>query len=160
MNILRSISIGGVERRLTDSYVDVDIAETFKSDLVYGGTPDPWSNRMLENLNYEVLPFVDLETVEEYRLWLAECTSVDELQCLLLDLDDNNMNIAGSRGYVYQSSKQAEVCGLLLGLVPYPDELYARINLLTRTLGLRVKFWELVMGEGIYGDAILGLRKV
>jgi hypothetical protein len=147
MNILRSISIGGVERRLTDSSVDVDIAETFKSDLVYGGTPDFYSSRMLENLNHQVLAPVNLETVEEYRLWLAECTSVDELQCLLLDLDDNNMNIVGSRGYVYQSSKQADVCEVLLGLIPYPDELYARLNLLTRTLGLRTKFWELVNGK-------------
>jgi len=153
MEIMRSVSIDGVERQLTDSYMDVELnmgennMGTFKSDLVYGGTPDPWSNRMLENLNQQSLTFVNLETVEEYRKWVSECTSVDELQYLLLDLDEKNMNIVGSRGYVYQSSKQAEVCEVLLGLVAYPDELYNSLNLLTRTLGIRVKFWELTTGD-------------
>jgi hypothetical protein len=153
MEIIRSVSIDGIERRLTDSYIDVEIGigemgmGTFKSDLVYGGTPDSWSNRMLENLNKQVLSPVSLETVEEYRQWVSECTSVNELQGLLLNLDDNNMNIVGSRGYVYQSSKQAEVCEGLLDLVAHPDQLYKSITLLTRILGIRVKFWNLATGD-------------
>jgi len=151
MEIVRGVSIGGVERKLTDSYVDINMGDSamkiIKSDLVYGGTPDPWSNRMIENLNYEVLYFVDLSTVDQYRKSISECTSVDGLKHILLDLDKNNMNIVGSRGYVYQSAKQAEVCEELLYLVAYPKDLIKSITLLTRTLGIRVKFWNLATGD-------------
>ena len=80
------------------------------------------------------LPPCDLNAVRTFEGGLNRCTTLKELRLVLEYLASENMNIVGSRGYVYSSK-------LLSNLVERLHVLDA--TLLPRTSGLRGKFIDL-----------------
>lgn len=76
--------------------------------------------------------------VEKHRLFTAEIAAsrdLFELRDVLLRLATDNVNIIGSRGYVYSSKKLARLI--------HCEGLRQEPNLLPRTGGLRSKYLEL-----------------
>lgn len=101
--------------------------------LVYGGTfhAREWNTA---DEDAQDLPPCDLNAIRVFEDGLNRCTTLKELRLVLEYLASENMNIVGSRGYVYSSK-------LLSNLVESLHVLGA--TLLPRTSGLRSKFIEL-----------------
>lgn len=108
-----------------------------KAALVYGGNVDLHSeSTRLKELSYELEP-VPTYIVELYYSCIQKAETQVELLNALYHMSNNNINIVGSRNYVYSSFRQ----GCIL-----EDFTIDRSNRITRGMGLREKafylFWE------------------
>jgi len=119
------------------------------NNLVYGGTPDIHGNRMIENILFCTLEFVP-ECIEvEVEAKINSCESVKDLAEVMKELDFHDINIVGTRGYIYQSKAMASSIDFIKGLSEDINIVWhwqSQVNLLTRTLGLRGKFINLMGG--------------
>ena len=101
--------------------------------LVYGGTFHAGEGNRADE-DAQDLPPCDLNAIRVFEDGLNRCTTLKELRLVLEYLASENMNIVGSRGYVYSSK-------LLSNLVERVHLMDS--NLFPRTSGLRSKFIEL-----------------
>lgn len=98
--------------------------------LVYGGTFHAGEGNSAKE-DAQDLPPCDLNAVRIFEDGLNRCTTLKELRLVLEYLASENMNIVGSRGYVYSSK-------LLSNLV---ERVHVReATLFPRTSGLRRTF--------------------
>lgn len=109
--------------------------------LVYGGTFKAGEGNRAEEDAQDLIP-CDLNASRAFEEGLNRCTTRKQLRLVLEYLASENMNIVGSRGYVYSSK-------LLSNLV---EELDIReANLFPRTSGLRAKFMEVTHQTYVIG---------
>lgn len=102
--------------------------------LVIGGTFEPkGGNRANEDA--VALRQVGPERARLFSYSITHAKDLYELRDVLCELATSNINIVGSRGYVYSSK-------LLARLIP-SEGLKWQPNLLPRTAGLRAKYLEL-----------------
>lgn len=113
--------------------------------LVYGGTRAGISNRTQE-MSWQLTPVAE-NIVNAYEQDIDNCQTVDELLDVLFDMKICDINIVGSRGYVYLSGCMATEISLLRGIDP--TSCVDMWNVVTRGMGLRVKAAELVLAEYI-----------
>lgn len=100
--------------------------------LVYGGRRDGLSNRMVQDAT--MLPEVKEEVVEEYFKAIQKAATRKQLAEVLIHMNDNNINIVGTRDYVYSSISMAtEVMHF------HPST----CQVITRSMNLRNKVFEL-----------------
>lgn len=104
--------------------------------LVWGGTPDENNYRMVE-ASWELNPVSD-EVTQAYYNQIQAKTCRKGLIAVLKHMAENNINICGTRGYVYSSLGQAEN-------VEHFNYYYA--NALTRGMGIRQKMIEIWESE-------------
>ena len=121
------------ENRLSDTTCN-------DTPLVWGGTPDSDNYRMEES-SWELNPVSD-EVTQAYYDQIQAKTCRKGLISVLKHMADNNINISGTRGYVYSSSGQAKV---VENYNPYHP------NHLTRGMGIRHKMMEIYEREIIDG---------
>lgn len=106
--------------------------------LVWGGTPDRGNYRMLEP-SWELNPVSD-EVTQAYYEQIQAKTCRKGLITVLKHMAENNINISGTRGYVYSSEGQANI---VENFNPYfPNEL-------TRGMGIRQKMVEIYWTEDL-----------
>lgn len=108
-----------------------------KTCLFFGGTEVLNSNRMFEIEGKDDLVYVSKEVEESFEIAIKECRTVDELIYILETMKRSNINIVGSRGYTYSSEGQADN-------IRYLNDYPHQFNLLTRALGIRSKYLELI----------------
>lgn len=106
--------------------------------LVWGGTPDNDNYRM-EELSWELNPVSD-EVTQAYYDQIQAKTCRKGLTSVLKHMAENNINISGTRGYVYSSSGQAKI---VENFNPYYP------NQLTRGMGIRQKMVEIYWTEDL-----------
>lgn len=104
--------------------------------LVYGGTYGmDGGNRAREDA--QDLKPCDLNALRAFEIGINQATTVKELSLVLDYLAENNMNIVGSRGYVYNAGNLGRIMrtqGLdMLDVTMFP-----------RTAGLRGKLIDLL----------------
>lgn len=104
--------------------------------LVWGGTADLYNYRMTE-ASWELNPVSD-EVTQAYYEQIQAKTCRKGLITVLKHMADNNINIVGTRGYVYSSEGQANI---VENYNPY------RPNELTRGMGIRQKMMEIYEKE-------------
>lgn len=108
--------------------------------LVWGGTPD-WGNYRMNEASWELNPVSD-EVTQAYYEQIQAKTCRKGLIAVLKHMAENNINISGTRGYVYSSEGQANI---VENFNPYfPNEL-------TRGMGIRQKMLEIYEKEKIDG---------
>lgn len=108
--------------------------------LVWGGTPDYDNYRMLES-SWELNPVSD-EVTQAYYEQIQAKTCRKGLIAVLKHMAANNINISGTRGYVYSSEGQANIVENFEPYIP---------NELTRGMGIRQKMLEIYKKEEING---------
>jgi hypothetical protein len=118
------------------------------NNLVYGGTPDKDSNRMIENTMFTVMDFVPEDEEDLFHEEIMNARSLDELTNVLLNINYHDINIVGTRGYIYQSIAMANVIEGLRHLA-VDGQWKERVTLLTRTLGIRSRFIELMLQDSM-----------
>ncbi|QHZ59870.1 hypothetical protein HWD03_gp140 [Alteromonas phage vB_AmeM_PT11-V22] len=104
--------------------------------LVWGGTPDKEGYRM-EECSYMLNP-VSEEITQAYYDQIQAKTCRKGLIAVLKHMEENNIAIVGTRGYVYTASGQAS---LVENFNPWYE------NALTRGMGIRDKMKEIYMRE-------------
>lgn len=104
--------------------------------LVWGGTPDEDNYRMVE-ASWELNPVSD-EVTKAYYDQIQSKTCRKGLIAVLKHMAENNINICGTRGYVYSSGGQAE---------QVENFNYYYANALTRGMGIRQKMIEIWENE-------------
>lgn len=104
--------------------------------LVYGGTFTPEGVNRAKEDAINLKP-CDLNALRVFEQGVAQATDVKGLVLVLNYLAENNMNIVGSRGFVYSSRKLSDEL-----LDEQPTHL--NVAILPRTGGLRAKFIELI----------------
>ena len=115
-----------------------------ENTLVYGGTSAFGSNRAKQMV--DELDVLNDVIVNAYKKDLAKCESVNDVLDILYDMEVNNINIIGSRGYVYMTKCMADVikefrdCGS-------KENICYNSNLLTRALNLREVVCTLLLEE-------------
>lgn len=122
-----------VKTDLDDSYISIFYPHLLPEKLVFGGNCEWNSNRAKESA-WELME-VPEEVVEEYKLQISNADSIENLKRIIKHMADNNINIVGSRAYVYMTSELLHVIDRLGILYPY--------NYLPRTIGIRAKAIEL-----------------
>lgn len=100
--------------------------------LVYGGTYSDGSYNRAKELAHELEP---VTTVTLTKL-VEECDTLQDIKWLFLTLEQKNINIVGSRGYVYGSAKLGAA---LSELEDSPVAFMFNSNVFPRTGGLRQK---------------------
>lgn len=106
--------------------------------LVWGGTPDDDNYRILEP-SWKLNPVSD-EVTQAYYDHIQAKTCRKGLIAVLKHMADNNVNISGTRGYVYSSQGQAYQ-------VENFNPWYS--NALTRGMGIRQKMMEIYEKENL-----------
>lgn len=106
--------------------------------LVWGGTPDN-NNYRMEEPSWELNPVSD-EVTQAYYDQIQAKTCRKGLISVLKHMAENNINISGTRGYVYSSSGQAKI---VENFNPYYP------NQLTRGMGIRQKMVEIYWTEDL-----------
>lgn len=104
--------------------------------LVWGGTPDEDNYRMVES-SWQLNPVSD-EVTKAYYDQIQAKTCRKGLIAVLKHMAENNINICGTRGYVYSSYGQAE---------QVENFNYYYANALTRGMGIRQKMIEIWESE-------------
>lgn len=108
--------------------------------LVWGGIPDEGNFRIIEP-SWLLNPVSD-EVTQAYHEQIQAKTCRKGLVTVLKHMADNNINIVGTRGYVYSSSGQANIVDNFNRYYP---------NSLTRGMGIRQKMMEIYEKEKIDG---------
>lgn len=104
--------------------------------LVWGGTPDEDNYRMVEP-SWKLNPVSD-EVTKAYYDQIQAKTCRKGLIAVLKHMARNNINICGTRGYVYSSEGQAK---------QVENFNYYYDNALTRGMGIRQKMIEIWESE-------------
>lgn len=105
--------------------------------LVIGGTPiTEKGTRMVEDA-FELEPCLDLQSYESLKNALHQ-KDLEKIKKVLKSLSSQDINLVGSRGYVYRTKRLAELI----------DEVVAKNNFLPsaifpRTMGLRKTITEI-----------------
>ncbi len=107
--------------------------------LVFGGTPEPNSNRMKEDA-FELQPCL-LQSCYDLLQNAIKVKNISAIHDTLVVLSNRNINIVGSRGYVYQTKKLAEILLHTKQVVPVKLPI-GSYNVFPRTMGLRKAIYD------------------
>lgn len=99
--------------------------------FVIGGTPEQNSNRMVEDA-FELDPCLDVSYYDRLTHAILAKDAL-KIKIALQVMADKNINIVGSRGYVYQTQKLVKMIEQYVVEKP----IYNLYNVFPRTMGLR-----------------------